>query len=73
MSENDPMHTFHARLKEAREDCGMTQKELSEQSGVNISQIVEFEAGRRYPSLLNFAKMLRVMGDYSHFLLQLPD
>lgn len=34
-----------ATLKELRKLCGMTQKELSERSGVNIRQIQKYESG----------------------------
>lgn len=34
-----------ATLKELREFCGMTQKELAEKSGVNIRQIQKYESG----------------------------
>lgn len=34
-----------ANLKEIRKICGMTQKELSEKSGVNIRQIQKYESG----------------------------
>lgn len=34
-----------ATLKELRKLCGMTQKELSEKSGVNIRQIQKYESG----------------------------
>lgn len=34
-----------ANLKELRALCGMTQKELSERSGINIRQIQKYESG----------------------------
>lgn len=36
-----------SRLKENRERAGITQKELSERSGVNIRTIQDYEQGRK--------------------------
>lgn len=39
------MSTFGERLKLARADCGMTQQELAERSGVNRVTIANLERG----------------------------
>lgn len=36
-----------SKLKEARERAGLTQKELSERSGVNLRTIQDYEQGRK--------------------------
>lgn len=36
-----------SRLKENRERAGLTQKELSERSGVNLRTIQDYEQGRK--------------------------
>lgn len=36
-----------SKLKENRERAGLTQKELSERSGVNIRTIQDYEQGRK--------------------------
>ena len=44
-----------SKLKETRERAGLTQKELSERSGVNIRTIQDYEQGRK---LINKAQGL---------------
>ena len=44
-----------SKLKENRERTGLTQKELSERSGVNIRTIQDYEQGRK---LINKAQGL---------------
>ena len=44
-----------SKLKENRERAGLTQKELSERSGVNIRTIQDYEQGRK---LINKAQGL---------------
>ena len=46
-----------SKLKENRERAGLTQKELSERSGVNIRTIQDYEQGRK---LINKAQGLSV-------------
>lgn len=36
-----------SRLKENRERAGLTQKELSERSGVNLRTVQDYEQGRK--------------------------
>ena len=55
------------RLKLARVDEGVTQKELGKLCGLTEFAISHFECGRRGPSARNLAKLckaLRVSADY---------
>ena len=60
-------------LAELREDCGFTQKDLSELLHVSISSISAYESGKRLPSidvLIAYAKQFDVSTDY---ILRLSD
>lgn len=53
--------SFAKRLLWARSEAGLTQKELSEQSGISQPQIVRYEAGRSKPRLGGALKLARVL------------
>lgn len=53
--------SFAERLLWARSEAGLTQKELSEQSGISQPQIVRYEAGRSKPRLGGALKLARVL------------
>lgn len=60
-------------LAELREDCGYTQKDLSELLHISISSISAYESGRRFPSidvLMAYARQFDVSTDY---ILRLTD
>lgn len=52
---------FSERLLWARSEAGLTQKELSEKSGISLPQIVRYEAGRSKPRLGGALKLARVL------------
>ncbi|WP_460160731.1 helix-turn-helix transcriptional regulator [Pseudomonas sp. S2_B10] len=53
--------SFAERLLWARSEAGLTQKDLSEQSGISQPQIVRYEAGRSKPRLGGALKLARVL------------
>lgn len=62
MKKDNPCRNFGKRLKEARTKCCyLTQKELSEKSGVSAMHISQFETEARLPSLQNFARLAVVL------------
>ena len=57
------MKTFPEKVKEARSELGLTQKELAEQVGVSLRTITAYEKGDKLPrmsTMLKLAKALRV-------------
>lgn len=42
-------NSFATALKQVREACGMTMRAFSEEVGITLSSLVEYEAGRRLP------------------------
>lgn len=56
-------NTFAARLKQERERRGMSMREFSEEIGIALSSLAEYEAGRRIPrgdTIAYIAKKLRI-------------
>ena len=51
--------TFAERLRLARTQAGMTQKELAEKIGVNRPDLVLFETAKKVPSFFTLCKILR--------------
>lgn len=67
MSESSSETLFAARLKEVREERGLTQAQVALAAGLQPSAIAHFEAQRRKPSFDNvrrLAKALEVSADY---------
>ncbi|KPJ74797.1 MAG: hypothetical protein AMS19_14880 [Gemmatimonas sp. SG8_23] len=65
---------FPARVREAREEAGLTQRELCEAVGAKSYQgdggtVAHWEAGRAYPSLPRLALLAEVLGVTSDWLL----
>ena len=57
------MNKFASRLTQARAEAGMTQRELSEQTGISTVQLSRYEAGKsnpRPPLLVKLANALAV-------------
>lgn len=53
---------FADRLKQARKDSGMTQKELAKRVGMNYRLISRYEQGTMEPSVGRAIKMAEVLG-----------
>ncbi|MGN0512753.1 MAG: helix-turn-helix domain-containing protein [Lachnospiraceae bacterium] len=49
------------KLKQARQEAGVTQTELAEQLGVHQKDISRWENGERTPALETFAKICRIL------------
>lgn len=53
---------FGHRLRNFREDRGMTQEELAEAVGLSRASIANMEAGRQDPPVTMFWKLSRTLG-----------
>lgn len=57
-------------LKRLRNERGITQKKLSEETGISLGSIKSYETGVTQPNIINALKLVRYYGvDYSdlHF------
>jgi len=54
--------TFAERLRQLREQAGMTQEALTEKSGVNLWTLRGYEQGRREPNWKAFLTLLKALG-----------
>lgn len=61
--------SFAERLRWARSEAGLTQKELSEKSGISQPQIVRYEAGRSKPRLGGALKLARALKIDAYYLM----
>ena len=50
------------RIKEAREECGLTQQELAEQTGRGLRHLQDIEKGRKNPSFDVLASYISRLG-----------
>lgn len=50
------------RIKEAREECGLTQQELAEQTGRGLRHLQDIEKGRKNPSFDVLASYINRLG-----------
>ena len=50
------------RIKEAREECGLTQQELAEQTGRGLRHLQDIEKGRKNPSFDILASYINRLG-----------
>ena len=50
------------RIKEAREECGLTQQELAEQTGRGLRHLQDIEKGRKNPSFDGLASYIGRLG-----------
>lgn len=60
------------RIKQAREQAGLTQEKLAERIGVSRTAISRFELGEIEPSVRNLAALAKELGVTSDYLLGLP-
>ena len=61
-STDDPAVThFGTRLREAREDLGLTQEEVAQRSGVHATEISRMEAGKRDPQISTLRRLARAL------------
>jgi DNA-binding XRE family transcriptional regulator len=62
------LHAFDARVRlaaellQARQQAGMTQRELAAASGVQQAEISKIERGEMAPSIITVDKLLRPLG-----------
>lgn len=50
------------RIKEARDECGLTQQELAEQTGRGLRHLQDIEKGRKNPSYDVLASYIKRLG-----------
>lgn len=65
--------TFAEKLKAARKAAGLTQKELSERTGISYRSIQSWEAGTRPQTLESVRKVADALGTTSEALLSEAD
>ena len=58
----EPEFTIIKAMIDARKDSGMTQKELSEKTGINQADISKLENGTANPSLKTLQRLADCMG-----------
>ncbi len=61
------------RLKELREEAGMTQKEVAAKLGINSVTYLHYEKSQRQPSLSMLADMAKLFDVSVDYLLGLSD
>lgn len=66
-------HSIASRLKFARVNAGMTQKELSDRIGINSRRYSKYEIGENVPPPDVMASLCRVLDVTSDFLIGLSD
>lgn len=50
------------RIREARKDCGLTQQELADQTGLAVKTVQDIEKGRKNPPYETLARLLDRLG-----------
>jgi transcriptional regulator with XRE-family HTH domain len=53
---------FGSRLKQLRQDAGLTQKELAERAGLTLEGVAQLERGRRKPSWETVLALAKALG-----------
>ena len=66
------LRAFGARLKEVRACKNMTQEQLSERSGLDLSHIARMETAKRNPKLTTLIILSRALGLTLPELLDFP-
>ena len=56
------MKPYNEQIKTARKLAGITQKELSEKTGIYLRQIKFIEGGQSFPNHKNLLAICRVLG-----------
>lgn len=51
-----------SRIRNARRDCGLTQKELAEQTGLAIKTVHDIEKGQKNPTYETLARLIDRLG-----------
>lgn len=62
---------FGARLKELREEKGMTQLEVAYKAGVSISAVSYLEMGHKSPNIRTLVRIAKALGELPAQLLAL--
>jgi len=50
------------RIRSARKECGLTQKELASQAGLSVKTIQDIENGRKSPSYKTLLRLMSRLG-----------
>lgn len=61
---------FNSRLREARKNKGLTQKELAEVIGVAKSTVAGYEIGNSEPNAMTIGKIMTALGVDANYLWQ---
>lgn len=54
--------TFAERLRQLRDEAGLSEAKLAEASGVSYGTLHEYVLGRRHPSFGNVVKIAKALG-----------
>lgn len=54
--------TIGELIKKEREQCGLTQEQLSKKSGISSRSIGHYEHGERDPQMMTLGKIMGAMG-----------
>lgn len=50
------------RIRDARKECGLTQQELADQTGLAVKTVQDIEKGRKNPSYETLARLMERLG-----------
>ena len=67
------MKIFSERLKDSRQDLGMSQKEVADSLGITASAYANYEQNLREPSLTILAKICETLDVSADYLLGIED
>lgn len=65
-------HTIGIRLRNAREDAGLTHQEVAERIGLTAAGYGHYERGKRLPPVDQLIKLSEVLGRSINYLLDMP-
>lgn len=64
---------FGQRLRQRRDDLGMTQQDVADQLGINYQQLNKWENGKHMPAAETVARLAVLLETSSDYLLNLTD
>lgn len=64
---------FNERIREARQQCGLTQKQVAEKLGITDNALCQYEKGVREPSISTIIELCKLYDVSADYLLGLTD
>ncbi len=71
--DDDLVGSIATLLAHARQDAGLSQRELAALAGVTHGMINTYEAGRRHPSVTTLTRLLHAAGATVHLDINRPE